>query len=148
MEQIGGNGYGYGIYFLNSPITFGLMILKNVGLIEYPAGFLTVQSSINALQNYTKVGNNWFNSFATCFYYFYRDGGFVGIIIESGIYGFFSYRTFKNLKEKSQAREIILYSVILITIFTSMVRWQFGRPEFFMVVVYIMLLTKKHSKRG
>ncbi len=147
LKQAGDVKYSGGIYFLYSPITLGLMILKNIGLIKYPAKFLSAQATINALQEYTKVGNSWFNAFATCFYYFYMDGGFFGVIIESIIYGYISYKIFRSLRSHPQARNIVLYSIFLITIFTSMVRWQFGRPEFFMTAVYVILLTRIHQRK-
>lgn len=136
---------GFGMYFLNAPITLVLMVFKNIGLINYPESYLKVQSTINALQEYTRIGNNWFNAFGTCFYYYYADYGLIGVELCSLLYGFFSYNVFKNLQKKVSARNTILYSIILISIFTSMIRWQFARPEFFMSVVYIIALTRNKS---
>ncbi len=139
--------YAYGGAFLYAPLTLGMMVLKNLGFIDYPEFFLRIQDTINALQNYTRIDGFNFNAFASIFFYFYYDFREVGICLGSFLFGFIANRFFVQMKKTNSARHMMVYSTILIAIASSMVRWQFGRPEFFMSLVYIYWMTRKDKKR-
>ena len=65
-----------------------------------------------------------FNSFTTCFYQFYCDGGYIGIILLSFIFGAFSQSLYKKFNNDSQLRFEVLYlyfyGTILMLSFTNM----------------------------
>lgn len=136
---------GFGMAFFFAPITLILMLLTNIGIVDYPPLYIFVQDAINSLQIYTKIGSVNFNAFGSLFYYYYLDAGIVGIIFGSMFFGMFSFGIFKKARKYKSAQYIVLYSMILVVIATSMVRWQLGRTEFFMSLVYIYFVT--NSKR-
>lgn len=65
-----------------------------------------------------------FNSFTTCFYQFYCDGGYIGIVILSFIFGMYSQSLYKRFVENSQlryeAKYLYFYGTILMLSFTNM----------------------------
>lgn len=65
-----------------------------------------------------------YNSFTTCFYQFYCDGGVAGVIIMSFLYGVFAqslYKRFTRYKDiRSEAKYIYFLGSILVLSFTNM----------------------------
>ena len=65
-----------------------------------------------------------FNSFTTCFYQFYCDGGIIGIVILSYLFGAYSQSLYKKCVETKQIRYetkyLYFYGVILMLSFTNM----------------------------
>lgn len=65
-----------------------------------------------------------FNSFTTCFYQFYCDGGYIGIVILSMLFGAYSQALYKRFLYDNQlrfeAKYLYYYGTILLLSFTNM----------------------------
>lgn len=65
-----------------------------------------------------------FNSFTTCFYQFYCDGGYIGIVVLSMLFGAFSQALYKKFLYDNQLRfevkYLYFYGTILLLSFTNM----------------------------
>lgn len=83
-----------------------------------------------------------YNAFVTPLFYFYSDGGIIGVIIFSIIYGFVISTIFKMFKQRNNIFINIVYLLLIINIFTTMVRWQFIIPSYAYSYVFAFLLFK------
>lgn len=127
---------GYCIENYSFNYTYGFTTLR--GLFSPIFGVLELIgiNSIASYQEATEIVNGMkyividvapgsgFNSFTTCFYQFYCDGGYLGIIIISFLFGLYSqslYKKFiKSRQVRYEARYLYFYGSILMLSFTNM----------------------------
>ena len=105
---------------LFSPI-FGVF---NILGIESPHSYQVATDIVNSMK-YCILNvspSDKFNSFTTCFYQFYCDGGYVGIVSLSFLFGAYSQYLYNNLKRgmRYEIKYIYFYGVILMLSFTNM----------------------------
>lgn len=99
----------------------------------------TLQSAIRISSGHT------FNAFVLPFYYFYVDGGLLGVTIDSFIYGFFCSRPFYRFNKTSSMKDEATYLLIIILIATSMIRYNLSLVYFAFAYIYINFLFKKQN---
>lgn len=78
-----------------------------------------------------------FNAFVLPFYYFYNDFGVLGVITDSFIYGIFSGIVFFRFKKVPQKINLAKYLLIIIYIYTSMIRFSPSIVYFAFAYFYI-----------
>lgn len=145
IAQVDLSGFNsYGLAFFNAPITFFEMLFKNLGIIDYSSLFVQTNDVINSMQEYEDIGSAKINAFVSLFFAFYLDGGLWGVFFGSFLFGCFCIFIFEKIIITRKALFIVLYAVILNAIFTSFVRWQLGRLEFFLSLFYVWLLLRNH----
>jgi len=83
-----------------------------------------------------------FNAFLTPFYYFYLDGGMIGNILLSFIFGFVSTLVYINHLNRRNYNSMINYLLVFFTLYMSMVRIQFFQMRFSLSFLYVYLLFK------
>lgn len=85
---------------------------------------------------------NYFNAFASIFYYFYVDFGVIGIIIFNAIYGYISRIVFNNVLYRGRILDvaILIYFVQMVT--QTIVRWPFSMLSNIMVFLYLYWISK------
>jgi O-antigen ligase len=116
-----------------------LSFLNRLGLPV--ANFSSYVQSLLYVENRIAIGpTSSMNAFVSQFYYMYVDGGVMGVVIGMMIYGIVSHNLYKKAKNLTSARGMALYFLIVETIVTSMVRFQFTNIAFAMSVFYILLV--------
>lgn len=112
----------------NSQFTYGFTSFRGIiaplfsilGLvlgINEPSAFIRATEVVESLHNvilYILPGHR-FNSYATVFFEFYADGGILGIIIGSLIYGFIAQRLYKRLVKYGNIRDKYRYAYFFST---------------------------------
>ena len=117
---------------------FGLIGIKQWPIFDVAEQFqLDLQYTVI---HTTTTGSGYFNYFATCFAYFYKDFGTYGIIVMSTIYGMISTYVFKRvMKDPRNLRYLTLYLFLVCGIFASMDDFQFINIRNAMPIIYILL---------
>lgn len=145
-----GIGYLYGINSFQGFIQpiFGILNLFGIEdpvYIQQATDFtMAVQTTVTSVSPQGRM-----NFFITCFGDFYRDGGVIGIIIESFIFGLICrYIEEKNISKCGSylylSEKIMLVQGILFT----MSRFQFSNYGYAMTMVFIYLILRKRDKRN
>lgn len=136
----------YGYATLNGFITPFLFFIKNIfmGFISYPSSFLTA-ATIMDVTNFINISYTGitYNYFASLFFYFYCDGGFLGVIFFSFIYGVISTNVYIKAELNKDIASIIVYLIILNGILFSMVRFSFSLPAYALSFLFLLLLFKR-----
>ena len=87
------------------------------------------------------------NAFPTMFYYFMKDMGFLGIILESLLFGLLSIRIYGKLSRCPSNTNIGFYYLVLIVMAYGMCWWPLYRPEYFSSLILFLLFTKALGMR-
>ncbi|ABO51544.1 hypothetical protein Dred_3042 [Desulforamulus reducens MI-1] len=112
----------------NSQFTYGFTSFRGIfapffsvfGLIfglSEPAAFSRATDVVHSLHNivlYITSGHR-FNSYATVFFEFYADGGVIGIVIGSWIYGYIAQRLYRKLILQGNVRDKYRYAYFFST---------------------------------
>lgn len=135
--------YSFGGAFLFGVLQFVSNMLGNIGLGS-PEFVLELTKALN-VETALPIGEGIkMNAFVSMFYYFYRDGGYLGILLESAIYGMLSHLVYKRIKTaKENPRAVIAYAIISNTIIFSMIRFQLIRYQYLLSFIFVFLMIKK-----
>lgn len=106
--------------------TYGLLSFR--GLI-YPflsfnraiTGSSSVQETIDAIFSDTQIGVDIgadveYNAFVTCFYYFYADGGLIGVVLGSLLFGFISQYIYEKMKSNGTLLWYSIYAIFFVNV--------------------------------
>lgn len=115
----------------------------------YDAEILNVTGQISYIANsaYRLTPNVYYNAFVTPFYYFYCDGGLIGVALLSFLFGWFSNKTYINHINKRNNRTIILFLLSFgLPICFSFVRFQYALSTIPWAMVICLWVT--HEKQN
>ena len=139
--------YSFGGAFLFGVLQFVFTMLENIGL-GTPEFIVELTEALNVEARVVVGDGHKMNAFVSMFFYFYKDGGLLGILIESAIYGMIAQAIYKGIKNsKSNPRAVIAYSIISNTIVFSMIRFQLIRYQYLLSFIFVFLLIKKIKPR-
>lgn len=85
-----------------------------------------------------------YNAFSTLFYDFFIDGGTLGVMLLSSIWGYLCTICYK-LIDKNDNKSIVIYLLIAQAILTSMLKFQFVSYHFALSFVYIQIMYKRRK---
>lgn len=143
LSGITANGvYSYGGAFCLGLLRLVFTLLENIGL-PYPAFLSLIEKLTNAEQTVLIGEDTRMNAFVSLFFYFFLDGGYVAVILESFIYGWFAHAMYRNMKQGYNPKYMILYAVVVQSLIFSMVRFQFILPNFIIAILLVQLLFKR-----
>ena len=117
--------YTYGFSSLRGFFAPLFGVLKLFGmptpeLLENANNYLTSLHSHTLQVSPTKT----YNSFATCFYQFYCDGGIIGIILFSFLFGYYAQTIYNKMRyvksKRAEATYVFFYANILMLSFVNM----------------------------
>ena len=149
----------YNILKQNQVYTYGAASLY--GLIQIPVLFseyfipVTWYRNAMVLINQTEIFfkirtasySTSYNAFTTMFYYFYLDGGILGCIIGSLVFGFVCGYTYVRLKRKMETgdylRSMYIYLVLVLFMVMSFIRFSFARVDYAMMLFFAYIFIKK-----
>lgn len=136
--------------------TYGVTSFQGVlrpimGIIERLGGewnkFEIATDFMMSLQNnvifLNKDSSQIMNYFATCFIWFYKDGGMIGVCVISLIYGMFSNILYKNMIKKISIHSVGLFIFIFYSILLGMMEFSFVRSEFVWGMIFFELFAIK-----
>ena len=139
------NGYCFILGFIKIPAAFLHRVMQVPASSSYSAADLMTSS----LQERVSIGNGIsFNAYVSLFYYFYRDFGYWGIMIESALFGMFCAICEKKYELKPNLRNLTMLLFAFYLVISSMVRWGFVHPTVGMMFYYIPLFFKKRKTRS
>ena len=140
------NVWTYGSAFFHGVLNIVFYLLNAANICTYPEFYNYVHEWGN-VQEFIHIGSANFNAFVTPFYYFYMDFRYLGVAMGGAIYGIISTQIYLRMKKQSvyHYKYIAAYMLIIQSIVTSMVRWQFYNANFVMAFVILMLFP---SRRG
>jgi len=136
----------YGASAIFGLITIISWLLSIVGI--YPAFFTTVTKMASVQEKYFIGAKIEFNAFVTTFYHFYIDGRWIGVIIGMLIYGYLCGRCYKHMTRNTNSKTIYIYTLILVGLLFSMVRFPFVKTNYVLALCYTPLFFKKYISNG
>jgi oligosaccharide repeat unit polymerase len=142
---------GYGLASTNGFSFFVLYLLKNFRVLsDYPMFWHTINNIIAETESQWQIitsTGTMANAYVSLFWYFYLDGGVIGIIVGSFVYGGFCAKYYWNAMKNMSPRTVAIYCFIIQGLFMSFVRFQFGNITYATAFVVLMLAYKRSNKR-
>lgn len=134
---------GYGLASLSVPIDLLYSLLGLIGITR-PPFFKYILNILMDVEKTISVGMNIkMNAFVSLFYYFYLDGGIIGVLLGSTIYGFISSICYNNYDKWKDIKSLAIYCLILQGICFSFIRLQFVVQTYCLSFVILQFLFKR-----
>ena len=144
LNDVSSTDYTYGYAFSLGLFKFFAAGLHRLLGIPTSRLYSMAEAITSNLQTRVSIGGgNRFNAFVSLFYYFYCDGGYLGVIIESFIFGLFCASVEKRYKKNPTNQNLLLYLFALYLIISSIVRWEMIHPKTAMMVYFFPLLYER-----
>lgn len=125
---------------------FGVMvpiqwILSVFGI--YIPFFAKVTEVASVQETYFIGTETEFNAFTSTFYHLYLDGRWIGVAIGMLLYGFLAGTCYRKLLEERNARNVYVYTLILLGLLFSMIRFPFVKHNYVIALAMSLLLFKR-----
>lgn len=144
LEKIRYIEHSYGLLSFFGVYSYLFRIIGTIiGNKNLPLLYKNTFNNILNAENFMDVGLGNANAFVTPIYYFWIDGGIIGVIVLSYIFGAlitFSYE--KRMNNYINIRDYMIYYWIMYGVFVSFMRIQTAIPSFIISYVLIFLITK------
>lgn len=135
--------YTYGLTLFSGILRPFMLIYKYI-FGNYPELYQYTLDIGSQLQTPVSLGGNiTFNAYVTPFYYFYYDLGYLGVVIDSIIYGAVCQWFYIKMKSKFSIMNIAFYLLIIQGIFTSMIRYSFVLIYYVLAFIFIRIIFVK-----
>lgn len=137
LDFIESQGYTYGFMSLRPFISLLSYIPETLGLDRF---YLLERANeyVYLIDEATYLGNGVvYNAFVTCFYYFFTDFGYIGIVIFSTLFGYFSgicYKKFTYFRDDRS--KVIFYLSLALPICFAVVRFQYSQATVPFAMIY------------
>ena len=146
MEVYKDAGRTYGALTLYGFFRPMFVVLRKLGVVDFPL-FLTNAEDVFlfADQPYYLAKDIVFNSFTTCYFAPFLDGGIFGVVIAFALIGYISQRAYKDIRidySYSVTRYLLWGLVILLSFF----RLLFTHYPFALSFVYLIMVFKNDRK--
>ena len=128
--------------FFQAPITL-------INAVIHSQWLSSIRDSMSQLTAFTQVRvpigpGMTYNAFLTPFYYFYLDGGWVGNLVLSFLFGFATTQVFHNYLKKKDLYSVVIYLLVFFSLCMSMVRIQYFQMRFVLSFFYAYLIFDSH----
>lgn len=134
--------YTYGMTFGASFFRIIFKFYEIFG-ISVPSRWNELEEYISTFQKFIEIGESTkFNAFTGVFYYFYLDGGFISVFLESFLWGIICRYIYKKFILTKKKYYVSMYLILVVGITTSMSRWPFYQWQYTFAFLYIRLLQK------
>lgn len=142
------NIYTYGAAFSHGILNVIFYLLNTLKICKYPT-FYNVVHEWGNVQEFIQIGSSNFNAFVTPFYYFYMDFRYFGVLLGGIAYGTIATQIYVRMKKQSiyQYKYVAAYMLIIQSIVTSMVRWQFYNANFVMAFIILGLFPSRKNEK-
>ena len=133
----------FGLASLSVPVDFFYSLMGPLG-VSRPSFFREILDILMSVEQTISVGINIrMNAFVTMFYYLYLDGGYIGLALGAGIYGFISSVCYNNYVQWKDKKSLVIYCLILQGIVFSFIRLQFVNSAYFFAFIVVQFLFKR-----
>lgn len=131
--------------FFHAPITISNFVLHS----DYLSSIRDSMSQLVAFtQERVLIGRGMtYNAFLTPFYYFYLDGGWVGNILLSFLFGLISMHIYHRFLKRRDFYSVVIYVLLFFSLYMSMVRFQFFQMRFVLSFFYAYLVFHVRQNR-
>lgn len=133
--------YTYGVVAISGFLKPFFSILENFGF-PYPSFLLNIQHVFEVEQTISIGTVFHMNAYVSLFYYFFYDGGFVGNIIGSFLYGGLSRLIYRRI---GTMRGMVYYALIFQGLLFSMIRFQFTISHYCLSFILLYFLFKREN---
>lgn len=141
------NKFTYGMTFVSGLLRPPMIIYKWL-FGSFPAVYQQTIDIGVELQSAVDIGTGQtYNAFATSFFYFFYDLGYIGVIVDSILYGIICEYFYIKMKRKMTKMNIALYLLIIQGILTSMIRYPFVLFYYTYAFAYLLLFYSKNKFR-
>lgn len=141
-KTIYASSYTYGGSFFFAPLQLVFTLLSNIG-IPNPEFMVQLTEMLNVEMPIDVGPTINMNAFVSWFFYLFKDGGYITLVIEGMIYGGICRSFYKGaINNRDNVRKIIGYSIITNTIVFSMVRYQLVSYHYLLAFLMVILLIK------
>lgn len=143
----------------NGDITYGVIFVRGVlDLFLSVLSFLGIDAWPNAYQTLSKYTTPFFvigegiraNAYTTSFFYFYLDARWVGVILFSGIFGYFSETLYRNaLRDKQQGNTDQYNTALFLLGFSVVLRtfYNYSYSRLTYIIIFILIYFAINPKR-
>ena len=141
----GGAGFTFGLTTLFGLHSYGFRALKTIGLgAAVPAIYNVAFYNILSAEKFVPMGNGMnYNAFVTPVYYFFADGGLIGVILFSLVFGIICSLLYSSFRKTGDLKHFLLYSLMVYAILISFMRIQTAIPSFIISILFVLLLFNK-----
>lgn len=112
-------------------------------IIGYPDLYLEAVENIYVQDRIYIAPHQGYNAFTSLFYYFFIDGGMLGVVILSAIYGCISMDSYIRMLKNRDYKSLLVYCIVAFGLIFSMVRFQFATMRYVGAFVYIWVCFHK-----
>ena len=147
VEESGYHGNGLisfnGIFYLFDYLRKNLFGLRyNKEIIE---AYELIASTDSTWLRITSSGTTA-NAYVSCFWFFYADARMLGVVVLSCLYGFIAGQLYYRSIKYRNPIYIVLYLLVIQSIFFSFIRFPFGKAYYFLAMLIIRFLFFRHVK--
>lgn len=128
-------------YTLGGTSFYGFLVLID-NMLPFPIDTIKlVETYFNKInEGFNITSTDSYNAFITCFGYFYIDGGMIGVILLSFLFGIFIGSGYKLYKKSNCERNIVTYTFIILLVYNSPIRFEFGNMKYTLAFAWLILL--------
>lgn len=146
VDQIGVRTYG--LAFFRVPLSILSLLVLHPMHIDIPALTQTI-GYINLTDTFVQVfPGHTYNAFATMFYYFYLDFGYLGVCTGSLAWGWMCAKYYRLSRIEASDKNLAFLLLIIQVMYKTMVRWEFTSPSFFVAFFASYLLFRKSKSEN
>lgn len=136
-ESFGLTKYALGSVFIAGFLSIFILVLYYVPGVALNLELPTAYAQQYLTQSLSIGPNHSINAFATMYYYFIRDFGFIGVILLTTLFSMTCLYSYKLLIQKTSLISTALFIQVVILIFYSVIWWEPYRMEFWAVLLNI-----------
>ena len=92
------------------------------------------------------IGNSYYNYFSTCFSYMYKDGGYIGVVLISMLWGIFERRVFFAMRKNYNIKTISLYLMGISSILIGCMEFFACEPRTVWGYILLFVIVKKRNQ--
>jgi oligosaccharide repeat unit polymerase len=142
----------------SSPLTYGAVSFNGfLTFLKIPCDILGVFPEVHELaddcfkkmmsfENTVYISNTKeYNAFISMFSYFYADGGYLGVIFLSSLFGYLCQKINYNAFHNPTSRDVAFLFFITAIIVDTLVRFPLFFVTYFMTIVYIIIFFPKNN---
>jgi len=147
FEQIDFSPYTCGVSLFSGVLRPFMLAIKYI-CGSVPGVYQRTLDIATDLQSVVYIGKNVeFNAYVLPVFYFYYDGAYIGVVLDSIICGLFSGVIYRNMKNDKSPFFCSMYLLIIYVIFTSMIMYAGNLVYYVFAFLVVRLLFEKKIVR-
>ena len=140
----------YGLTSLNGLFFSIVYFIKNIFNLQYPALLKSSYDMIALTDSFwvdIAQGGIKANAYVSAFWFFYTDGRIIGVILGMLLYGWIVSKSFINVTNKQNIKNISIFLILFQGMFMSFIRFPFAKPYYVLGILIIIFFVYKPIKK-